>query len=744
MNTCSRAQATTLPRCQYKRLASMAASAASLGMCVLVNAQTTTTQTSKTGGAGALEEVIVTAQKRSERLQDVPVPVTAVSAETLVAGNQLRLQDYYTSVPGLSVTPNVQSTQTVAIRGITTGGVGNPTVGIAIDDVPYGTSTGLQVPDFDPNDLQRVEVLRGPQGTLYGASSMGGLIKFVTVAPSTESMTGRAQIGTSSVYNGNGLGYNVRGSVNVPLTGALAVRASAFTREDPGYIDNPVLDIDGINRQRVSGGLLSALWELSEVVSLRFDALYQESRGDGASDVTELPGLGDLEQDYVRGAGRYQREVQAYSATLKATLGSGELTSITGYNINSFADSFDYTFALSPFAVAEFGVPGSPILNRSKTTKFTQEIRYSTPLGERFDWLVGAFYADEHKPFSQRHLAIDPVSGEVGGQGLHTTFPTTYEEYAAFTNLTYRATDRFDIQVGGRMSRIRQTWNQTTDGPYVPLLLGQESPYTTPERRSKGDPFTLLVTPRFKLSENVMLYARVASGYRAGGPNQAVEGVPAEYQPDKTTNYEIGMKGNAMNGALLYEASAYYIDWSDIQLALINPGSNQSYTANAGKAKSQGVELYLEAEPLTGLRLAAWLVWNDAVLTEGFPPTSSAVGESGDRLPYSSRFSGYLSLNKEFSLAGNLTGFMGAAVSYVGDREDVFGTQFQPLRQDLPAYAKTDVRGGLEYNDWTIDLFVTNVTNRRGVLGGGLGNIIPFAFTYIQPRTVGMSLAKSF
>src|SRR6202012_4446346 len=178
--------------------------------------------------------------------QDVPVPVTAIRADKLISDNQVRLQDYFTSVPGLSYAPNNQN-QYVTIRGITTGGFSNPTVGVVIDDVPFGASNALGggqvIPDFDPGDLARVEVLRGPQGTLYGASSMGGLLKFVTVDPSTDGVSGRVEAGVSDVSHGAELGYNVRGSINVPLSDTFAMRASAFTREDPGYVDNPVLGI---------------------------------------------------------------------------------------------------------------------------------------------------------------------------------------------------------------------------------------------------------------------------------------------------------------------------------------------------------------------------------------------------------------------------------------------------------------------------------------------------------------------
>src|SRR5882762_9130997 len=240
-----------------------------------------------------IPEIIVTAQKRSERIQDVPVPVTSIDANQLVENNQVRFEDYYTSVPGLSFAPNNQNNY-LAIRGIATGGFSNPTVGIVIDEVPFGASTALGggqvVPDLDPGDLARVEVLRGPQGTLYGASSMGGLLKFVTVDPSTDALSGRVQVGFSDVHNGAQLGYNVRASVNVPINDTLAITASGFTRQDPGYIDNPVYHLDGVNETRVIGGRLAALWQPADVVSVKLSALYQDSRLYGAPQISVLPG----------------------------------------------------------------------------------------------------------------------------------------------------------------------------------------------------------------------------------------------------------------------------------------------------------------------------------------------------------------------------------------------------------------------------------------------------------------------
>jgi iron complex outermembrane recepter protein len=698
-----------------------------------------------------LEEVVVTAQKRLERLQDVPIPVTAINTDDLVSTNQLRLQDYYTQIPGLSVTPaDTRGAPILAIRGITTGGSLNPTVGITIDDIPYGATTtfggGFAAPDIDPSDLARIEVLRGPQGTLYGASSIGGLLKFITVDPSMDGVSGRLQGGVSSTKSGEGVGYNARGAVNIPLGDEFAVRASAFSRKDPGYIDNVLTGRAGVNQLDTSGGRLSGLWNPADTVTLKLSALIQHSAAYGASEVDLDAGLGDLQQSRVRNTGRFDKKIQAYSATLTANLGSVDVTSLTGYSVNRSSDSQDFTAFLGPYTLSQFGVSGTPTFEHSKTTKVTQEFRFTVPVGDAIQWLAGLFYTHEKSSYTQDILAADPVTGALAGLWSDDVIPSSYEEYAAFTDVTVHVAPRFDVQVGGRESQNKQTYAETIIGPLDALLYPTPSPVVNPEIATKDNAFTYLVTPQFKVSPDLMIYARLASGYRPGGPNptSTVYGVPPSYKPDKTNNYEVGVKGNALNHALAFDASAYYIDWKDIQLTFVDPQTFGSYFVNASRAKSQGLELSAESRPLAELTVAAWVAWNDAVLTKDLPigGPGTPVGISGDRLPSSSRFSGNFSVEQEFFLPHDIKGFVGGAVSYVGSREGVF-TQTEE-RQHLPAYAKTDLRAGVKADSWAVNLYGTNVTDRRGVLTGGIGTFVPTAFTYIQPRTVGISIEKSF
>jgi outer membrane receptor protein involved in Fe transport len=712
-------------------------------------------QSSNAAAAGtSLTEIIVSAQKRSERLQDVPVPVSVIDAGSLLETNQLRVQDYYASVPGLNLTTDIRGDANISIRGVTTGGQnGNPLVGVIVDDVPYGSSSGYgglvgQVPDLDPSDLASVEVLRGPQGTLYGASSMGGLLKFVTVDPSMSGYSGRVEAGANTVSNGTQTGYNFRGAINVPLSETFAVRASAFTRQAPGYLDNVQTGQRGVNEVQVDGARLSSLWKPSQEFSLKFSALFQDSRAYGSPIVNVGPGFADLQQSTLRGTGGNDEKFQVYNGTLTAKLGAMDLIAITGYSVNTISDDQDITFAFGGLTQTQFGVGGTPLTDKAKTKKFTEEIRLSAPLGQYVEWRAGVFYTHEASRANQQVLAADAATGAAVGLWLDDTWPTTYQEYAVFTDWTVHFTDRFDVQFGGREGQNRQTYSETLVGPYDPVLVGLPSPVVQPELDSKDNAFTYLVTPRFKVSPDLMVYSRLASGYRAGGPNPTsdVYGLPASFKPDKTQSYEIGAKGEFFNHALSVDASLYYINWKDIQLQLLNPVSSQAYYVNASSAKSQGIELSVRSRPLEGFTIAAWLAWNDAELTKQVPAASSTYGSAGDRLPFSSRYSGNLSLEQEFHLLSDVTGFVGGSVSYVGDRQGNFASIFagSPERQLFPAYTKTDLHAGMDYKSWKASLFVTNLANKRGVLAGGIGFFNPGAFEYIEPRTVGLTVSKTF
>ena len=693
-----------------------------------------------------ISEVIVTAQKKEERLLDTPVPVSVIDAASLTESNQVLLRDYASSVPGLNIQADIVNQQQVSIRGITTGGSGTAVVGIMVDGIPFGgtydQTGGGFVPDFDPGDLQRVEVLRGPQGTLYGASSMGGLVNFVTADPSTDRYSGRVAAGYSSVYNGAEPGFNVRASANIPISDQLAIRVSGFSRQDPGYIDNPTLGLDGVNKAQADGAHLAALWRPTDTISLKVSALYQYYNQDAASDVVQASGLGPWQQNYIaQYGGANQKSDQVYSAIFKSKLGDMMLTSSTGYSSNRSYTTLDFGYVFGQAVQAMFpGVSGAPYIEHDSPKRITEELRLEGSVW-KVDWSVGGYYSRERSLFVDSVYASNAATGQIVGLYLPFDYSTrTGKEYAGFTNATVHVTDRLDFQFGGRESRI------SLDIPQYSVTGGSlgSTPAVTPAQYASNSIFTYSVTPEFKISPDLMVYAKASSGFRPGYANTIVAeigpGIPRQVDPDKTKNYEVGAKGTFFDQKLTLDGSLYYIDWKNLQISLQSNGL--LYNANGSAAKSEGVELSATVRPFSGLTIQGWIDYDNAVLTEPFPPATSTVpANAGDRLPITPRRSGYLSVTQEFRLVSDAIGFVGADVSFVGNRLGDFSAETRAL---YPGYTKADVRMGVRTNTWEINLYANNVGNERGLVGGGVGYDPENAFVYITPRTLGVNVAKTF
>lgn len=687
--------------------------------------------------AGGAAEVIVTAEKHRERLLDTPIPVSVVAAAPLTATNQSRLQDYYAQIPGLTMTDMVGGTSAVVIRGITTGGFGNPTVGTTVDDAPVGFSTGTgggyQAIDLDPADLQRIEVLRGPQGTLYGASSMGGVIKYVTTDPSTAGFSGRIEASVEGVENGDGLGDTIRGSVNAPVLDNLAISLSGYSSYDEGFINDASRDLKGVNHGYSYGGRFAALWRPTDNFSLKLNLIHQYGYK-AASDDVAGPDVDALQTGvtYLPGASGYKQEITFFDAVAQWQLGKVSLTSVTGYE-SSRDRLYLNLYALSAVANADFGVTGVPYVYDTQGTKFSQEVRASIPIGDRVTWQVGGFYTLERSSTLEDVMAGNFTTGAVTGTLLASRYPTTYQEFAEFTNATVKITDQADIQVGARESEISQTYSDVKTGP----LAGARP--ITPKTDNSADAFTFLVTPEYKFSPDMMAYVRVASGYRAGGPNFNASsfGLPNSFKPDTTLNYDVGMKGVAFDHMLSYDLSLYYIDWSDIQIREVNGGF--ASVTNAGGAKSEGVELSLTLTPGRGLTLSGWAAYDDAVLTSALPAASTAKAYAGERLPYSSPWSGNVSANQTFPITGAVDGYIGGAIDFIGDRL----SDFTPsnVRTLLPAYIRADLNAGVEFNRWKVELFANNITDVRGIIAQAYDSP---DFHIIKPRTIGVDVSAKF
>jgi iron complex outermembrane recepter protein len=711
----------------------------------------------------SLEEVIVTAQKKTERALDVPVPMTVLDGQTIAQNGQARIEDYFATVPGLSFAGSSSGggTQFITIRGLATSDYQTPTVGTIIDDVPIGDSLGLNYgadtyPDVDPSDLAQIEVLKGPQGTLYGADSIGGVIKFDFKDPSTDGYSGNVQALGNDV-NAGGAGYAVRASANVPVSDTFAFRASAFSRRDGGFIDNLYTDQHDTNSVDSYGFHLATLWRPLDGLSLKLSALVQIKSGDGAAEINTnssmQPTLGNYGMTGILGDESFFDRLQVYAATLKARLGDVDLTSVSGYSINSFSNMYDSTGYNSSEAQSLYGVTGATDSQSFSARKLTQEIRATSTSFQKLDWLGGLFFTHENTVGNIPLEAVNATTAAPAGPLINFhDGPIRLQEYAVFGDLTYHFTDQFNIQLGARESYNRITYDETDTGPLTPSFdNGATSPDIYSTEHAKGHAFTYLVTPQFKFSRELMAYARVASGYRIGGPNLPAVGnfgLPTSFKPDTTTNYELGLKGSALDQTLTFDLSAYYIDWKDIQISEYSPAAQATYTGNGGKAKSEGFEAQVQAKPMQVLKIAASASVNNARLTQNLPTEAESYALAGSRLPYTARFTGSLSAELETFHVGGYTGLMGATVSYIGDRELEFAYCQTCIRFEAPSYTTLNMHLGVTDGSWYWNLFVNNATNALGVTSGGYDHAIENTNGYyasvIAPRTIGLSISKSF
>ena len=726
-----------------------AAGLSALAMALLAPSALAQTATPAPGAGEAVPEVMVTAQKKSERLADVPMSVSVLSGEQLINQQATTLQDIANRVPGLQLLSATATSEQITIRGISTGeGSINSAVATYVDETPY-TSEGPFAgsaniaPNFDPYDIARVEVLRGPQGTLYGANALAGLLKYVTNAPDPTKYDASVLMGGSSVEHG-GDGYEIHGMVNIPLPDNAAIRIVGNETDFPGYIDDPSrgkTDINGVNR---AGARISLLWLPTPDLSIRLNANYQkvDARDTGAVDLREgslQPLYGDLVQE--RAIAQPQTITnEVYNGVIDWNLKFATLVSSTSYTEARPKDVIDDTPAFGPILQSIFGGNyGAVIPVTEPVTSLTQEFRLSSEKGQKLEWVVGAYYddesADEHEPLyvldlttGQPLLNFQPALG-----AYHIT--STYKEYAGFANLVYHFTPDLEIGLGGRYSQNEQTYHQVSAG-----LFTGTTDFTTP---SKQDVFTYSADLKYKLGRDTTVYARLATGFVPGGPNDAIPGstLPASFKSSSTTNAELGIKGKALGGRLTYDLDVFNVDWRNIQLEAVF--GNLAGITNGGKAQSRGLEGSVTYSPVHGLVLGANAAYTDAHLTQDTP--ASVGGFSGDRLPDSPYFSSTLSAAYEHPLTAKVSGFGGLEWHYAGDRLSEFSSTSP--RQTMPSYSMVDLRIGVKYDRYVLTGYIKNVGDVRAIstLAPETLNGVAAEEAYIQPpRTFGVTLAAKF
>lgn len=717
-----------------------------------------------------VEQIVVTARKRAEKLKEVPMGITAISGRKLDERQIVQFADLVAKVPGLSVNGLSRAESQLTIRGENANGAGS-TVAVYVDDSPFGSSNALAngsvvTGNFETFDLDRLEVLRGPQGTLYGATSEGGLLKFVTTPPELGTYGGKLEIGGQTVQGGNSA-LLLKGMANIPLGEKAALRIVAFDDGIPGYTNNAPRDQKAVDDGRTWGQRTSLLLKPTEALTVRLTAFQQQLNlggfpqvdAVGAADPNNPPPnaispVRDLYQSFLVRQG-YQERIENYSGRLDYDFGPATLTGITSWGVIRQRRIYDTTPILGgipypPDYTTTYNDVYTKLLGRPfgfaqyqyiPLHKFTQEVRLTSAPSTFLDWQIGGFYTRETASIDQYEYAIllpENRPARVPAAASAKT-PNTYGEGAVFAEATWHITPKLDFTAGGRLAANWQSFYEDLGGP---LNYG-----ATPFRAgSREGQFTYSVAARYHINADTIAYGRIATGYRPGGPNQLPPDVPPnvqrQYGSDTTRNFEIGLRSALWDQRLTADVAAFYINWDKIQL-IQTVDSIYYINANGGTATSKGFEWAFGATPVDGLSLSLVGSYIDAYLTS---LAAGVGGHGGDRLVYVPRWNGSIEADWRVTRIAGWSVSVGGTASYVGTRYFDFESNSVISRRKLPDYTQLDVRLSARKAPWFAEIYARNLTDERGITSfgtsGGYNNY--GSMSVIQPLTVGFVASRSF
>jgi iron complex outermembrane recepter protein len=749
-------------------------------------------QASTEGGIADDDAIVVTAQRREERLQDVPIAITALGNGTLDRANAKSIEDVTRFVPGLVLVggQGSQSSSTPVIRGIASF-VGAATVGVYIDDTPVQVRPSFAGGNIDLQlfDVERIEVLKGPQGTLYGASSMGGTIRYISPEPNFGRWDARVRTELSTVSHGDPnaeLAFAAGGPIE---RDRLAVRLSASVRREGGYIDRisrttGAVVAEDVNSNSTLTIRAAAEWRPTDTLSISPAVLVQrfERRDFSYFEV----GLGRLRQ---RAASPQPGRDLFYlpSITAKLDLPFGTLTSITSALRRNSRQNIDSSTLLADLlfgqpVLASFPNYDSVFYNRLRQRVIAQEIRLASDASNRLRWIAGLFFTRSRQTGLQFATdgtvevaapAIYGITAEqlfgtplLPGNGVYNyRTPETEKQVAGFADLTLDVAPRFTLSAGARVSRSTLDYESFAEGP----VNGGVSRVTGRQRQTP-------ITPKFNVSfrpkDDVLLFATAQRGFRTGGVNlrvpqdfcaadiRAVGGrePPATYRSDTIWSYEAGLKSQVLNRAVTVNLSVYRIDWNEIQQTISLPGCGFLYVDNLGKARSRGLELEMSARPARGLQLAANLALTDAefrkdVLTAPDPSSGERVviTRAGDKVLGVPDFTVALSGDYRWRASSSAEPYVHGDFQHVG-RSFLTLPQgragFNPATFRAESYSLGTIRAGVVFSERTdLSVFVYNVADERPVIGGStflapVSQIV--RASTLRPRTIGVTLNQNF
>jgi outer membrane receptor protein involved in Fe transport len=755
-----------------------------------------------------LEEVVVTARKRSENLQDVPQSIDVYTEKDLKNLAITRFEDYATKTPSMSFISIGPGTQQFFMRGVSDGS--NPNVsntsstGFFVDDMSmsyYGS-----IPDLHQYDIERIEILNGPQGTLYGAGAMSGAVRIVTKKPDLDSFSGGFDFDGGRI-DGGGNNWIYEGYVNLPIVaGRTALRLSAFSTYDGGFINNLLTTrqwVNGVtsnnaawagnnyNTQHIEGGRAAIKQDIADGWDALLTYSYQGAHHKGAWDQ-------DPTNFGARNVSRFGPEngnnyVKTLDFHVDGDVGIADLVFASTYwsqpshSVDEYSNYVQYS-TVAPFTAANIqsfacqtgptigggtdnfsgcGVPTMYTVYDNKTERFSNELRLESKQGGRLHWLTGLYWEKTREKYSDFFLMpnIQPNGEAYQSQinyynGLYapamaTPLPQEWYSYVSrfdylqvseFGNATFDLTDRWSIELGLQHFQSGFSGSSLWAGYFW-------DPKTPSYYTGASNKWNTKAGVNFKVNKDLLLYASFGQGFRDGGVNSAgasctANGVPNEYKPDTLNNFEIGWKSSEFDGHMTWNGALYYMPWKNYQTAVFDLAiCPTTFNANIGNARIYGAESNVDIKLTENWSLQASGSYNDShILTNTFDnPQFSVV--PGERLPYVPYFNYSANIRYETPLGPSLKGHGQYDIAHKGDMwSDLRDTNPNGFGRTLqPSYEISNLRFGVDSAEdrWGVETYVSNLFNTRAVIFTNTGNYDHRQTTNL-PRVFGVHLSYRF
>ena len=752
--------------------------------------------------------IIVTATKRDANLQDIPFSINAQTAEDIQKSGAVTLEDLSRNVAGLSVQNLGPGQSQVSVRGVSAGQVVRDQpgvkeqVGVYLDESVISLS--LFTPDIDLYDLNRVETLRGPQGTLFGSGSVGGTIRYITNQPKLGTTEGSVEANLNLV-DGDDFGGHLKGAINVPMGDKAAIRAVGYYTRYGGFINaiGPA-GKDDINGGERYGGRIALTFEPTDDISITPRIVYQKVKADGFNrqDIYNLyanrftttrPQVTfDEREQYLLLRESFEDETLIADLKLDVALDGVKVTAVTSYTNRDILVSRDAS-ALTGSVSVDLGFPTAGVLlpsNLLDTTdlkSFTQEVRLASDYDSPFQWVFGGFYSSTDRFYRQRlpTPGYDAVTDATLGAGTsaavangfpanspyNADLPYDIKQLAIFGEGTYSITDAFDVTVGGRYYDFLETRRFVTGGLFA------NGDRRRDKTRSNGISPRLLLS--YDVADNVSINAQASKGFRLGGVNDplnlplcspgdaALFGGFQDYDDETLWNYELGVKSQGRG--FTFNAAGFYNDIKNLQVTLDAGTCSSRIVFNVPKAHSMGVEFELGLSPVDGLdlNLSGSLIEAEFDTTLPGSLTAATGIREGNRLPSVPKFQLSASGSYEFPVSDSASAYLSASFQHVGtrytqpaDQENnprtfVHGLPFggapanaaTTVNLQLPDYQLVNLSAGVDFeNGLSLIAYVNNVFDENALLSfdrerGGRARL---GYTVGQPRTFGITARKTF